>query len=88
MNFTILEISIVTFLLAVSGSVAQFPIENYLIYDRRKVLVISTFGAAIFSIIAILVSRQMYLPEGLATSKSCFIFFLFYFHFVVCQCFQ
>ena len=82
MNFTILEISIVTFLLAVSGSVAQFPIGKLSdIYDRRKVLVISTFGAAIFSIIAILVSRQMYLPEGLATSKSWFYIFFILFSF-------
>ena len=89
MNFTILEISIVTFLLAVSGAIAQFPVGKLSdIYDRRKVLVISTFGAAIFAIMAILVSRQMYLPEGLATSKTWFYIFLFYFLFVVCQCFH
>ena len=65
MNFTILEISIVTFLLAVSGSIAQFPIGKISdIYDRRKVIVCSTFGAALFAFIAILVSRQMYLPDG------------------------
>ena len=62
MNFTILEISIVTFLLAVSGAIAQFPIGKISdMYDRRKVIVVSTFGAAVFAIIAIFVSRQMYL---------------------------
>ena len=82
MNFTILEISIVTFLLAVSGAIAQFPVGKLSdIYDRRKVLVISTFGAAIFSILAILVSRQMYLPEGLATSKTWFYIFFILFSF-------
>ena len=82
MNFTILEISIVTFLLAVSGAVAQFPVGKLSdIYDRRKVLVISTFGAAIFAILAILFSRQMYLPEGLATSKTWFYIFFILFSF-------
>ncbi len=82
MNFTILEISIVTFLLAVSGAIAQFPIGKLSdIYDRRKVLVVSTFGAAIFAIISILVSRQMYLPEGLATSKTWFYIFFILFSF-------
>ena len=82
MNFTILEISIVTFLLAVSGAIAQFPVGKLSdIYDRRKVIVISTFCAAIFAILAILVSRQMYLPEGLATSKTWFYIFFILFSF-------
>jgi len=82
MNFTILEISIVTFLLAISGAVAQFPIGKISdIYDRRKVIVFSTFGAAIFSLLAIIVSRQMYLPDGLATSKTWFYIFFILFSF-------
>ena len=73
MNFTILEISIVTFLLAISGAVAQFPVGKISdIYDRRKVIIASTFGAAIFALITIFVSGQMYLPDGLATSKTWF----------------
>ena len=82
MNFTILEISIVTFLLAISGAIAQFPVGKISdIYDRRKVIIYSTFGAAIFSILTIMVSRQMYLPDGLATSKTWFyiLFILFSF---------
>ena len=82
MNFTILEISIVTFLLAVSGAIAQFPVGKISdIYDRRKVIIFSTFGAALFSIITILVTRQMYLPEGLATSKTWFYIFFIMFSF-------
>ncbi len=82
MNFTILEISVVTFLLAVSGAIAQFPVGKLSdIYDRRKVLVVSTFGASIFAIMAILVSKQMYLPEGLATSKTWFYIFFILFSF-------
>jgi len=82
MNFSILEISIVTFLLAVSGAIAQFPIGKISdLYDRRKVTVFSTFGAAIFSIMAIIVSGQMYLPGDLATSKTWFYIFFILFSF-------
>lgn len=82
MNFSIFEISVVTFLLAVSGAVSQFPVGKLSdIYDRRLVIIISTFGAAIFSLFAIYVSKQMYLPEGLATSKTWFYIFLIFFSF-------
>ena len=82
MNFTILEISIVTFLLAISGAVSQFPVGKLSdMYDRRLVTIISTFSAAIFALLAIFVSRQMYLPGGLATSKTWFYIFLIFFSF-------
>ena len=82
MNFTIFEISIVTFLLAISGAIAQFPIGKISdVYDRRKVIVSSTFGAAIFALITIFVSGQMYLPDGLATSKTWFYIFFILFSF-------
>ena len=82
MNFTILEVSIVTFLLAVSGAVAQFPVGKISdFYDRRKVIIASTFGAAIFALITIFVSGQMYLPDGLATSKLWFYIFFILFSF-------
>ena len=38
-------------------------------------------GAAFFAIMAIIVSRQMYLPDGLATSKFWFYVFLILFSF-------
>jgi len=50
-------------------------------YDRRLVTIISTFSAAIFALLAIFVSRQMYLPGGLATSKTWFYIFLIFFSF-------
>jgi len=82
MNFTIFEISVVTFLLAVSGAISQYPVGKISdMYDRRKVIVFSTFGAATFSVLAILFSGQMYLPAGLATSKSWFYIFLVLFSF-------
>ena len=82
MNFTILEISIVTFLLAISGAISQFPIGKLSdMYDRRVVIIISTFGASVFALLAILVSRQIYLPGDLATSKTWFYIFLILFSF-------
>tara|TARA_Y100000389_G_scaffold132003_1_gene129381 strand:+ start:163 stop:1452 length:1290 start_codon:yes stop_codon:yes gene_type:complete len=82
MNFSIFEISVVTFLLAVSGAISQFPVGKLSdMYDRRLVIVISTFGAAIFALFSIYVSKQMYLPEGLATSKTWFYIFLILFSF-------
>ncbi len=82
MNFTILEISIVTFLLAISGAIAQFPIGKLSdLYDRRKVIVLTSFGAAIFSICCIFSVGLMYLPEGHATTKIWFFLFLTLFSF-------
>ena len=76
MNFTIFEISVVTFLLAISGAVAQFPIGKLSDkYDRRLVIIYTTFGAAFFALCAILASGQMYLPGELGTSKLGFIYF-------------
>jgi MFS family permease len=82
MNFSIFEISLVTFMLAVSGAVSQFPIGKLSdMYDRRKVIVFSTFGASFFAFMTMVVSREMYLPGDLATSKSWFYIFLILFSF-------
>ena len=82
MNFTIFQISLVTFLLAVSGAISQFPVGKLSdIYDRRKVIVISTFGASLFALCAMISSAQMYLPGSLATSKTLFYIFLILFSF-------
>ncbi len=62
--------------------ISQFPVGKISdLYDRRLVIVVSTFGAALFALLAILVSRQMYLPDGLATSKTWFYIFLILFSF-------
>ena len=82
MNFTILEISVVTFLLAISGAVAQWPIGKLSDkFDRRLIIVYTTFGAAFFALCAIFASRQMYLPGDLGTSKLWFYIFLILFSF-------
>jgi len=82
MNFSIFEISVVTFLMAISGAISQWPIGKLSdIFDRRLVLIYSTFGAAFFALCAIFAAGQMYLPEGLATSKfwfyTCVMLFAF-----------
>jgi len=82
MNFTIFEISVVTFLLAASGAIAQFPIGKLSDkFDRRIIITYSTFGAAFFALCAIFASRQMYLPGDLGTSKTWFYIFLILFSF-------
>ncbi len=80
MNFSIFQISLVTFLLAISGAISQWPIGKISdSFDRRKVIIYSTFAAAFFALCAILASRQMYLPDDLATSKTWFYIFLILF---------
>ena len=82
MNFTIFEISVVTFLLAIAGAVAQYPIGKLSDkFDRRLVIIYSTFGAAFFALCAILASGQMYLPGDLGTNKTWFYIFLILFSF-------
>ena len=82
MNFTIFEISVVTFLLAISGAIAQFPIGKLSdMFDRRLVITYTTFGSAFFAVCAIIASKQMYLPGDLATSKTWFYIFLILFSF-------
>ena len=68
--------------LAISGSVAQFPVGKISdMYDRRRVIIFSTFASSIFAILSIMVSGQMYLPDGLATSKTWFYIFFIFFSF-------
>jgi len=82
MNFSIFQISVVTFLLAVSGAISQWPIGKISdMYDRRKVIITVSFAAAFFALCAVFASRQMYLPDGLATSKFWFYVFLILFSF-------
>jgi MFS family permease len=82
MNFSIFQISLVTFLLAISGAISQWPIGKLSdMFDRRKVIIIVTFAAAFFAFCAILSSSQMYLPGELATSKFWFYVFLILFSF-------
>ena len=81
MNFSIFEISLVTFLLAISGAISQYPIGHLSDkYDRRLVIIYSTFGASLFAMFAILSSSTMHLPGSLG-SKFWFYIFLTLFAF-------
>ena len=87
MNFSIFEISFVTFLVAISGAISQWPIGKLSdIYDRRTVTVYSTFAAAFFALCAIFSVGTMHLPDGLASSKFWFLYLQVYMHSLVFQC--
>ena len=82
MNFSIFEISFVTFLIAISGAISQWPIGKLSdIYDRRKVIIIVTFAAAFFALCAIFASGTMYYDGVLGSNKFWFYVFLILFSF-------
>ena len=82
MNFTIFEISLVTFLLAISGAISQYPIGNLSDkYDRRLVIIYSTFGSALFAICAIFASDSMHFLSAYGANKLWFYIFLVLFAF-------
>ncbi len=82
MNFSIFQISVVTFLLAISGAISQWPIGKLSdIYDRRKVIISVTFAAAFFALCAIFASGTMYYDGVLGSSKIWFYIFLILFSF-------
>ena len=76
-KFTIFEISILLFIITVSGVLTQAPI-GYLSdkFDRRLVIILTTFGSAAFALLAIIVSgtslEKMYLATELGFSKILF----------------
>ena len=76
-KFTIFEISILLFIITISGVLTQAPI-GYLSdkYDRRLVIILSTFGSAVFALLAIITSgsslEKMYLASELGITKVLF----------------
>jgi len=82
MNFSIFQISLVTFLLAISGAISQWPIGKLSdMFDRRKVIIITTFAAAFFASCAIFASGTMYYDGVLGSNKFWFYVFLILFSF-------
>ena len=82
MNFSILEISIVTFLVAISGALSQWPIGKFSdTFDRRRVIIYTTFAAAFFALCAIFASGSMFYDGMLGTSKKWFYIFIVLFAF-------
>ena len=58
-NFSLLETSILLFISTISGVLGQWPIGYYSDrYDRRMVIVLTTFGAAILSFCSILAAND------------------------------
>ena len=80
MNFTIFEISLLLFLITVSGGVFQLPIGYYSDKkDRRIIIIFCTFAASLFSFLCILSLGEnpeiMYLATDGGNNKV--IFFIF-----------
>ena len=81
-NFSILEISVVTFLVAISGALSQWPIGKFSdSIDRRRVIIYTTFAAAFFALCAILSSGTMFYDGMLGSSKTLFYISIILFAF-------
>ena len=81
MNFTIFEISLLLFVVTVSGGIFQWPIGYYSDRsDRRIIIIFCTFFAALFCFLAIFSSdtslENMYLATGLGMDKIMFFIYV------------
>ena len=80
MNFTLFEISLLLFLITVSGGIFQLPIGYYSDKsDRRIIIIFCSFAAALFSFLAIIASgtslENMYLATNVGTDKIMFFIY-------------
>ncbi len=76
-KFTIFETSILVFIATISGVFSQYPIGYFSdFFDRRKVIVVTTMGSAVFALLAMIIAgsslAKMYLAIGLSFSKIFF----------------
>ena len=81
MNFTIFEISLLLFLITVSGAFFQWPIGFYSDRtDRRKFIIVCTFVGAVFAFMAIQASgtslQNMYLATSYGVDKIMFFIYV------------
>ena len=81
MNFTIFEISLLLFVVTVSGGIFQWPIGYYSDKsDRRVIIIFCTFFAALFCSLAIFSSgtslENMYLASALGMDKIMFFIYV------------
>jgi MFS family permease len=81
MNFTIFEISLLLFVITVFGGVFQWPIGYYSDKsDRRVIIIICTFFAALFCVLAIFASgtslQNMYLATSVGIDKIMFFVYV------------
>ena len=80
MNFTLFEISLLLFLITVSGGIFQLPIGYYSDKsDRRIIIIFCSFAAALFAFLAIIASgtslENMYLATNVGTDKIMFFIY-------------
>tara|TARA_B100000029_G_scaffold513820_1_gene614551 strand:- start:122 stop:1411 length:1290 start_codon:yes stop_codon:yes gene_type:complete len=80
MSFTLFEISLLLFLVTVSGGIFQWPIGYYSDQnDRRKIIIFCTFLASLFCVLAISASgtslENMYLATSLGADKVLFFIY-------------
>ena len=76
-KFTLFETSILLFISTIAGVIGQGPIGYFSdIFDRRKVIVITTFGSSILAFISILASndpiQNIYYLHGFSFKKIIF----------------
>jgi len=81
MHFTIFEISLLLFLITISGAIFQWPIGYYSdLHDRRLIIVICSLAAAFFSLIAIIAvgpaPELMFLAVDWEMNKLVFFIFV------------
>jgi len=81
MNFTIFEISLLLFLITVSGAFFQWPIGYYSDRrDRRIIIIACTFVSTLFCFLAVAASgeslQNMYLATNIGMDKIMFFVFI------------
>ena len=81
MNFSIFEISLLLFLITVSGGIFQWPIGYYSDNsDRRVVIIFCTFFASLFCVLSIFASgtslENMYLATSVGIDKIMFYIYV------------
>jgi len=81
MNFTIFEISLLLFVVTISGGMFQWPIGYYSDKtDRRIIIIFCTFFAAIFCFLSIFASgttlENMYLASSIGIDKVMFFVYV------------
>ena len=80
-NFTVFEISLLLFLVTVSGGICQWPVGYYSdSYDRRIIIIGCAFFGALFCVLSIAVSgaslANMYLATTVGMNKIMFFVFV------------
>ena len=81
MNFTLFEISLLLFLITISGGIFQWPIGYYSDKsDRRLIIIFCSFTASLFAFLSIVASgttlENMYLASSVGIDKIMFFIYV------------